>query len=126
MTRTRTIASKKPVRGESTIAEPMTPTPPQTTAMSPTLAMPAPIRPPTKAWLLLDGMPSHHVKTFQTMAPARAPNTTRGSTTHCGGWWGRCRNENATGGRTDLAGGRATDMRRGFDGLAALVAKQVK
>ena len=38
--------------------------------------MPAPTRPPTRAWLLLDGMPSHHVSTFQTIAPVRAPNTT--------------------------------------------------
>jgi hypothetical protein len=41
--------------------------------------MPAPIRPPTSAWLLLDGMPSHQVRTFQQIAPASAPNTTSGS-----------------------------------------------
>ena len=40
-----------------------------------------PPRPPTSAWLLLDGRPSHHVSTFQVMAPARAPKMTSGSTT---------------------------------------------
>ena len=62
------------------MAEPIVASPLQTTAAGPALAMPAPIRPPTRAWLLLDGMPSRQVSTFQTMAPASAPNTTNGST----------------------------------------------
>ena len=77
---TKVIASRNPISGESTIAEPMMPTPCQTTAPGPAFAIPAPIRPPTRAWLLLEGMPSRHVVTFQTIAPMRAPNTTRGST----------------------------------------------
>ena len=41
----------------------------ETTAAMPALAMPAPASPPISAWLLLDGMPSPHVMTFQTIAP---------------------------------------------------------
>src|SRR5262245_14541981 len=54
--------------------------PPQTMALTPTLATPAPTSPPISACELLDGMPIAQVMTFQVMAPMSAPNTTRGST----------------------------------------------
>ena len=54
---TSSIASSSPISGDSTMAEPITPTPPQTTAAGPALAIAAPISPPTSAWLLLEGMP---------------------------------------------------------------------
>ena len=47
-------------------------------ALSPALAMPAPTRPPISACELLDGMPSHQVTRFQTIAPISAPKITRG------------------------------------------------
>ena len=77
---TSSIASSSPISGDSTIAEPMIPTPPQTTAAGPALAIAAPSSPPTKAWLLLEGIPSRHVSTFHTIAPASAPKITNGST----------------------------------------------
>ena len=40
--------------------------------------MPAPSRPPIRAWLLLEGMPSTQVIRFQAIAPISAPNTTAG------------------------------------------------
>ncbi len=80
VTRTSVMASTSPISGDSTIAEPITPTPPQITATGPLLATAAPIRPPTRAWLLLDGMPNRQVTTFQVMAPLSAPKITRGST----------------------------------------------
>ena len=43
--------------------------------------MPAPSRPPISACELLDGMPSHQVMTFQTIAPISAPKITAASTT---------------------------------------------
>src|SRR5687767_8569231 len=43
--------------------------------------MPAPTRPPTNAWELLEGMPSSQVMTFQEIAPMSAPKITAGSTT---------------------------------------------
>src|SRR5262245_37206410 len=54
--------------------------PPQTMALTPTLATPAPTSPPISACELLDGMPIAQVMMFQAMAPMSAPNTTRGST----------------------------------------------
>src|SRR5712691_8004344 len=77
---TSTMASTKPSSGESTIAARVFDSPLQTTTATPALAIPAPSRPPTSAWELLDGMPKNHVTRFQTMAPVSAPNTTRAST----------------------------------------------
>src|SRR3546814_10150900 len=51
-------------------------TPSQTTAERPALARPAPSSPPMRAWLLLVGMPSTHVITFQLIAPISAPKMT--------------------------------------------------
>ncbi|GJD58991.1 hypothetical protein IFDJLNFL_4917 [Methylobacterium dankookense] len=55
--------------------------PPQTTTDRPALAVPAPTRPPTRAWEELDGMPSTQVAMFQAMAPRSAAKITRASTT---------------------------------------------
>src|SRR5262249_35053161 len=71
----------KPLIGESTIAALVLARPPHTIALMPTLAVPAPTRPPIKACELDDGMPSAQVMIFHAIAPIRAPNTTRGSTT---------------------------------------------
>ena len=62
------------------MAEPMVPRPRQITADQPALATAAPTKPPTRAWLLLDGMPSRQVITFQAIAPDKAPKMTAGST----------------------------------------------
>ena len=45
---------------------------------SPPCATPAPTRPPTRAWLLREGMPSIQVITFQMIAPIRAREDHRG------------------------------------------------
>src|SRR5204862_5925813 len=66
--------------GDRTIAPDVTRTPFQTIAALPALAVPAPIRPPTKAWELLDGIPPHQVMRFQEIAPTSAANSTRGVT----------------------------------------------
>src|SRR5262249_43764128 len=73
-------ARTNPTSGDSTIAAVVLPTPLQTTAPSPALAVPAPTRPPISACELLDGIPASHVTTFHTIAPASAPKMTRGST----------------------------------------------
>src|SRR5712691_8395717 len=78
--RNSSIARTKPPTGESTMAALVLARPPQTMALTPTLATPAPTSPPISACELLDGMPSAQVMTFQAMAPTSAPNTTRGST----------------------------------------------
>lgn len=46
------------------------------TACDPAAASTAPMTPPISACEELDGMPSSQVMRFQTMAPARPPNTT--------------------------------------------------
>ncbi len=58
----------------------MVPRPLQITAAGPAFAIIAPTSPPTSAWLLLDGKPSHQVSRFHAIAPASAPNTTTAST----------------------------------------------
>ena len=55
-------------------------TPAQTTGLSPALAMPAPSRPPIRAWLDEDGMPPSQVTTFQVIAPPSAPKITASET----------------------------------------------
>ncbi len=55
-------------------------TPGQTITPTPALAMPAPSRPPIRAWELEDGMPAYHVTRFHVMAPPSAPMMTRSST----------------------------------------------
>lgn len=72
------MASTSPINGHSTMAEPITPTPPQITAIGPILAIAAPTRPPTNAWLLLDGMQNRQVAMFQVMALPSAPKITSG------------------------------------------------
>ncbi len=52
----------------------------QTIAERPTLATPAPTRPPIKACELDDGIPSSQVITFHRIAPIKAPKITCGST----------------------------------------------
>src|SRR5712691_394017 len=76
----RNNARVKPISGDRMIAEAVFPTPAQTTALSPALAMPAPIKPPIRACELLEGMPRRHVINCQTIAPASAPKTRRGVT----------------------------------------------
>ena len=44
------------------------------------VARAAPQSPPMRAWLELDGRPSHHVKIFQMIAPNSAQNTVSMST----------------------------------------------
>ena len=44
----------------------------------PAAATPAPTRPPTKAWLLLDGIPRNQVSRFQVIAPISAAKITAG------------------------------------------------
>jgi hypothetical protein len=78
---TSNSARKKPVIGDSTIAEPALITPHQTTATPPALVMPAPRSPPISACEDDDGMPPHQVITFQAMAPIKAPKITRASIT---------------------------------------------
>jgi len=63
------------------MAAPVTPSPLQTIAARPAFITPAPANPPIKAWELLEGIPSHQVKRFQTMAPINAPKITAASTT---------------------------------------------
>src|SRR5882672_12340398 len=74
------IARQKPVSGDSTMAAEVLASPPQTIALMPTLAVPAPTRPPISACELDEGMPSAQVMRFHTIAPMRAPNTTCAST----------------------------------------------
>ncbi len=69
-----------PIVGDSTIAEAVLSTPDQTIPSSPARITPAPISPPTSAWLDEDGMPFHHVTTFQNIAPISAPKITCGLT----------------------------------------------
>ena len=45
------------------------------TALAPTAAIAAPIRPPMIAWLELDGIDRHHVVRFQMIAPTSAAST---------------------------------------------------
>src|SRR3984893_7537476 len=78
--KTSTIASTNPASGESTIAALVLITPGQTMAEIPALAQPAPRSPPTSACEDDEGMPRPQVIRFHTIAPASAPNTTRGST----------------------------------------------
>ncbi len=77
---TMTIASASPIAGERKIAATILSTPDQTIAEAPALAMPAPISPPTSAWLDEEGIPSAQVMRFQPIAPIRAPKTTWAST----------------------------------------------
>ncbi len=72
-------ATSIPMLGESTIAIAVLVTPAQTIAGMPAFAVPAPISPPMRAWLLLDGIPSSQVMTFQLIAPISAPKITAGS-----------------------------------------------
>src|SRR6476660_4944117 len=67
--KTRTSASKNPTAGEMIIAAVVLSTPPHTVEARPALAIPAPKRPPIRAWELLDGMPAHQVIRFQEIAP---------------------------------------------------------
>ena len=78
---TSSSASTRPIAGERKIAATVLPTPSQTTALNPALAMPAPSRPPISAWLLLEGMPSAQVMTFQAIAPTSAAKITCASIT---------------------------------------------
>jgi hypothetical protein len=71
-TSTSSIASTKPVSGESTMAAVVLARPPQTMTLTPALATPAPTSPPISACELLDGMPSAQVMMFQAMAPVSA------------------------------------------------------
>ena len=69
-----------PSSGDSTIAISVLLSPAHCTWPRPAAATPAPIRPPTSAWLDEEGMPFSHVTTFQNIAPTSAPNTTAGVT----------------------------------------------
>src|SRR5579871_1157030 len=77
---TSTIASRKPIAGDSTIAAKALESPLQTAAEGPALAMPPPTNPPIRACELEDGRPSPQVIRFHTMAPTSAAKITRAST----------------------------------------------
>src|SRR5690606_36500513 len=62
--------------GETTMPAALLMTPFQTTALRPAFDTPAPIRPPISACDDDDGMPSHQVSRFQTIAPMTAPKIT--------------------------------------------------
>ena len=49
----------------------------ETIELTPALAVPAPSRPPIRAWLDEEGMPSSQVIRFQLIAPISAPSTVR-------------------------------------------------
>ena len=63
-------------KGRNVIAAEVFRKPDQTTASNPDFATAAPTNPPIKACELLEGIPSSHVTTFQTMAPQSAANMT--------------------------------------------------
>jgi hypothetical protein len=63
-----------------TIAEVVLSTPPHTIEARSALAIPAPKRPPIRAWELLDGMPAHQVIRFQEIAPINAAKMILGVT----------------------------------------------
>ena len=69
-----------PIVGERKMATTVLVTPEAMTTSRPPLLMPAPSRPPIRAWLLDEGMPSHQVITFHAIAPIRAPKMMPGST----------------------------------------------
>src|SRR6266850_481855 len=62
--------------GDSTIASSGFWRPPHFTTENPAAAMPAPTKPPIKAWEEDEGIPKYQVMRFQTMAPRRAERTT--------------------------------------------------
>ena len=78
---TSICARMNPSSGDSTIPSAVFPSPPNTTALKPAFATPAPVNPPISAWLLLDGSPTPHVTRFQTIAPTSAPKMTCASMT---------------------------------------------
>src|SRR5665213_1672365 len=69
-------ARKKPLAGDSTMADAVLLSPDQTTAFQPPLHKPAPTSPPIRAWDEDEGMPASQVTIFQTMAPISAPKIT--------------------------------------------------
>src|ERR1700709_1388623 len=76
---TRTISSKAtamPSMGARKIPKVVLMTPAQITALKPALVMPAPSRPPIRAWLEEEGMPSIQVMMFQEIAPIKAEKIT--------------------------------------------------
>jgi hypothetical protein len=74
---TRNSASRKPIIGDMTIAPAVFSSPLQTIELKPTLARPAPTRPPTSACEELDGMPNTQVTMFQMIAPISAAKITK-------------------------------------------------
>ena len=74
------IASIMPSVGDRTIAIRVLLSPVHWTPVRPAWATPAPMIPPTSAWLDEEGMPLSQVTTFQNIAPTSAPNTTDGVT----------------------------------------------
>src|ERR1700722_16008566 len=69
-------ARKKPVAGDSKMAQMVLPSPDHTTACQPALATPAPTSPPIRACDEDEGMPASQVTTFQTIAPIKAAKIT--------------------------------------------------
>ena len=72
------IVRISPSVGERTIAMSVLLRPAHWIPPRPACATPAPMIPPTRAWLDDDGMPLSQVTTFQNIAPTSAPNTTAG------------------------------------------------
>ena len=72
------MVSARPSTGERTIAISVLLSPIHWMLGRPAWATPAPMMPPTKAWLDDDGSPLSYVTTFQNIAPTSAPNTTAG------------------------------------------------
>src|SRR6476646_3794656 len=73
MTTTRTNAPMNPITGDSkpgTIT--FCQTPDHSTPLVPDWTSAAPTRPPTSAWVELEGKPSRQVRRFHVIAPSRA------------------------------------------------------
>jgi len=73
--------SRKPISGETKMNSTVFQMPAPISELAPDFAIVAPTMPPISACDELDGMPYHHVTTFQKVAPMSAPNTTCWSTT---------------------------------------------
>src|SRR5205807_6823731 len=68
VSRTKPMARKKPITGDSTMKYAILLTPAIWTTPHPPFTTPAPMRPPTNAWDELVGSPNHHVRRSQERA----------------------------------------------------------
>src|SRR2546428_13692065 len=80
VSRTRPIATKKPITGDNTMKYAILLTPAIWTTPHPPFMTPAPMRPLTKAWDELVGRPNHHVMTSHAIAPVRTARSNQAVT----------------------------------------------